>query len=116
MDRSEFMALLIGLQSILDDMDWNNGPRLKAMSVIPVKVAWYSDRESLVKSVNNEYGRKAQPDLWHWLGWYEQYFNVHGIHVKRETNPLQSLTDRLASEARIVIKDYDKLAQELQHI
>jgi len=115
-DRSEFVALLIGLRAILDEMCWTSDVRLKAMSVIPVKVLWYSDRESLVKSVNGEYGRKAQPDLWHLFAWYERYFQVHAVHVPRKTNSLQDVTDRMASEARIVIKDFDQLNQELQII
>lgn len=115
-DRTEFMALIHGLQSIMEEMKWTDKLRLRSMELIPIQVLWYSDRESLVKSVNREYGRKAQPDLWAWFDWFERHFKVFGVHVKRETNHLQNLTDRLASEARILIKDYDLLAQEQQHI
>lgn len=115
-DRAEFLALLHGLDSILEEMKWKDKMRLQSMTVIPIKVLWFSDRESLVKSVNKEYGRKAQPDLWSWFEWFERHFMIHGVHVKRETNHMQNMTDRLASEARILIKSYDQLAQELQHV
>ena len=110
-DRAEFLGLLNGLHGIFETMGWDNSARLKAMEHRRAEIVWISDRESLVRSVTGEYRRRTQPDLWAQFEWYEQYIDIRPLHVKRRSMPWQDIADILASEARVLIKDYDLLVQ-----
>lgn len=112
-DRMEFEALLMGLQSILDSMGWDKGPHFQMLEARQPTVVWYSDRESLVRSVSRNpetgepiYRRKNAPDLWRRFEYYEQYFRITAIHVGRKTLRWQDICDNLSSEARQLLKDY----------
>lgn len=104
-DRMEFVALLNALQHI----EAHHPEKLS--KAVRRRILWYCDREALVKSVNGEYKRKASKDLWHWFSYFEPYFNVSGVHLKRTTNPEHDKVDLLASDARTLIKDYMESVQ-----
>lgn len=114
-ERAEFEALLLGLQAILELTKMEGGAGIKHLERVPFRVRWMSDRESLVLSVKRKpdgttfYRRKASPDLWARFEWYEKLFVIDPHHVKRETNPHHNIVDRLASDARVLIKDYMEL-------
>jgi ribonuclease HI len=114
-ERAEFEALLLGLQSILEKLKLENAAGYARLERTPMRVFWLSDRESLVLSVKKNpdgstvYRRKASPDLWARFAWYEKYFDVTPRHAKRESNPHHNLVDRLASDARVLVKDYMEL-------
>jgi len=95
--RAEFEGLLSGLQSILE----YNGKLQDRPTV-----AWYSDRESLVLAVHGFYRRKAEPDLWARFQYYETLFSITPLFVPRSTDPLHDVVDRMASEGRIMMKEY----------
>jgi hypothetical protein len=114
-ERAEFSALLLGLQSILEAAGLDNRSGLDPLERCPLRVLWISDRESLVLSVTRRpdgstvYRRKASPDLWAHFEWYEKYFAITPRFSKRETNLYHNVVDRLASDARVLIKDYMEL-------
>lgn len=116
-DRMEFEALLMGLQSILDSMGWTKGNHLRMLESTQPKVVWYSDRESLVRSVMRDehgetvYGRKNAPDLWCRFEFYERLFRITPIHIPRATIQWQDVCDELSSEARQLLKDYYLIKQ-----
>lgn len=111
-DRAEFLGLLFGLHGLFEEMEWNSSLKLRALENHPALVVWFSDRESLVKSVAGEYRRRTQPDLWKQLEWYEQYLDLRPVHVHRDTVPWQNAADMLASESRVLIKDYALSVQD----
>ena len=111
-DRAEFLGLLHGLHGIFETMCWDNSSRLKALVHRRAEIVWISDRESLVRSVTGEYRRRTQPDLWAQFEWYEQYIDIRPCHVKRNSVPWQDVADILASESRVLIKEYDQLVQD----
>ena len=111
-DRSEFLALLHGLHGILETMEWNTSGTLKALSFRRPTIVWLSDRESLVMAVEGSYRRRNQPDLWPQLEWYEQHMDIRPCHVKRNTIGWQNIADVLASESRVLIKEYDQLVSQ----
>jgi ribonuclease HI len=112
-ERSEFEALLYGLESIMTENGWYNGCSLNNLSILRPKVLWITDRESLALSVKinpstgqSYYKRKASPDLWARFEWFEERFEIDAQHIKRMTSPMQNLADRLASEMRTLTKNY----------
>jgi hypothetical protein len=111
-DRAEFQALLMGLQTILDEMDWNDELSLERLRRRPATVYWMCDRESLVKSVRRaengepEYKRRIGKHLWAQFDFYEPLFHITAVWVKRDTNSFHSVADRVASENRILLRDY----------
>lgn len=113
-DRAEFEAMLNGLQSIMDAMSWTKPIKLEQLrnQLIKPSVYWVSDRESLVLSVYRDstgktvYKRRSQPDLWKRFEFYEEHLQVTPIYVPRDTDDKHNLCDRLASEARVLMKDY----------
>lgn len=116
-ERAEFEALLMGLQSILEQAKLESSSSLSRLETSPLHVLWLSDRESLVLSVTRKpdgtpvYRRKASPDLWARFAWYEKIFKITARHVKRETNAHHDIVDRLASDARVLIKDYMEMPE-----
>lgn len=127
-DRAEFEGLLNGLQSIVDMMQWSPAADYSALTQRPKKlsVAWFTDRESLALSVWRQadgttvYQRKKQGDLWARFEYYEKIFHVIPYLIARNSTPSHEYVDRLASEARILIKEYmeilktEKLNADLQ--
>ena len=110
-ERMEFEALLIGLQSIIDVCSWDSNELTRVRFAKPT-VLWTSDRESLVLAVKRDehgkpiYSRRSTPDLWCRFDWYEHIFTIVTNQVKRDTNPYHCITDRLAGDARTFSKSY----------
>jgi hypothetical protein len=113
-DRAEFEALLAGLQSILECMGWDDTAELKALKFKPKKpsVCWFTDRESLVLSIwrdedgNTIYKRRKQGDLWARFEYYEGLFDITPMLIPRNSMDEHAFVDRLASEARLLVKEY----------
>ncbi len=112
-DRAEFEGVLLGLHTILNVMGIENVPQHRMLQAEPMTVLVISDREDLVGSMSGEnfnskppYERRANKDLWARFAWYEQYFQIIAAHRERNTNPLQGASDRLASEVRVMMKNY----------
>lgn len=114
-ERAEFEALLMGCQSILEAGGFDDHNGRERLKRAPLRVKWFSDRESLVQSVTRGpdgvplYRRKASPDLWARFSFYEQLFEFIPVFVPRETSEFHSICDRFASDARALIKDYMEL-------
>ena len=113
--RAEFEALLNGLQSILDLKGWGSIEEKRKLdqSAFKPTVYWYSDCESLVLSVYVDektkepaFRRRLNGDLWCRFSFYETAFSITPIHIDRNSMPEQALTDRLAGDSRILIKEY----------
>lgn len=115
--RAEFTAVLNGLHSILDVNGWDNESLLESRFLgNRMKVHIVSDRADLVGSINRVYRRGSNSDLWAQYEWYERYMEITAEHVKRETNPTQSLVDKTASLMRLVLKDFVESEQEHKHM
>lgn len=107
--RQEFTALLHGLELIFEIMDWGREKNAARGSVTGLTIGWYCDREDLVKSVDQRrtgYKRRATPDLWRRLEYFEQYVRIIPIKVPRNTLAFQHLADIIAGENRQFVKGY----------
>jgi hypothetical protein len=113
--RAEFEALLNGLQSILDSKGWDSLAEKKRLdqSIIKPTVCWFGDCESLVLSVYIDdttkepmFRRRLNGDLWHRFSYYETAFNITPMYIERNSMVEHALTDRLAGEGRILLKEY----------
>lgn len=110
-ERMEFTGLLEGLQSILDTGGYNKSAGHAELAVRRPHIAWFTDRESLALSCWMPdgvpfYRRKSCPDLWARYEWYEQFFTIIPIWCGRTTHAAQDVSDKLASEARVLVKDW----------
>ncbi len=114
-ERAEFEALLLGLQTIMTAMKWETPFHCNQLERIPATVKWISDRESLVKAVQRDaegnpiYSRRSTPDLWARFAYYERLFRIEACFTKRETNTYHNIVDRFSSDARVLVKDYYEL-------
>lgn len=103
-DRAEMMALQEGLEGILRIEE--SLPRFR-LAGRRIQVMWFSDRESLVKSVKGEYGRNSSKDLWARFAHYETKFEIDAHWVERETDyPEFQACDLHASTQRVILKNY----------
>jgi hypothetical protein len=105
-EAAEFLALLNGLGSIVEAT--GNTRKLEAQQPV---VHWMTDRESLALAVWREngqpvYKRKSTPELWAMFAYYEPLFTIVPLFTPRATLPLHDRVDKVASECRIIIKDY----------
>lgn len=115
--RAEFLAVLSGLHSILEENGWETESVLDSrFQGDRLKVHIVSDRADLVGSINGYYRRKSNPDLWQQLAWYERYIDLTAEHVKRETHNVQSIADKTASLMRLVIKDFVEAQNEFNQM
>lgn len=113
-DRAEFEALLMGLQSIIECMEWGEESEIKSLKFHPKKktVCWFTDRESLVLAIWRDedghpiYKRRKQGDLWARFEFYEQLFDITPILIERNSLEEHEYVDRLASESRLLVKEY----------
>ena len=105
-DRAEFGGFLHGLRTIMEVMEWTSGAQIKKLKVIKPTVTWHCDRQSLVGSVEKPAERHAQGDLWAQYAWYEELFDVTALFIPRKTNANHDIVDTLASEVRMVMKNY----------
>ena len=92
--RQEHLALLLGLEYI-NTTDSFTGKTIK----------WYSDCEALVRSVNREYGRNSNKDLWHQFAYYENDYDIQGEHISRDDDRMTQ-ADIHASSVRQILKEY----------
>lgn len=114
--RAEFTAILTALHSIIDTLKWDNDFALKALERKRATVIVTSDREDLVGSINRVFKREKNRDLWVQFEWYEKYFDICAVHVKRDTHPTHNIVDAIASEMRIVLIDFFNTQREVKHI
>lgn len=109
-ERMEFEALLLGLQSIIQLKKWSDA-ELAELAKTPPEVFWLSDRESLVLGVrrgengDSIYARRSAPDLWHRFSFYEQLFSINAFYAGRNQISDQALADQLAGEARALFQE-----------
>lgn len=115
-DRAEFMAVLSGLWSIVDTMGWDRTKYILTLKEEQPSILVYTDREDLAGSINGVFRRHRNQDLWNQFIWFESHFNIKAKHVKRETVSVQSSADKIASEMRIVLKEFINVQTELNHI
>ena len=114
-ERTEFEALMMGCQSVLDATNQNDFAGYERLRKDPMVIQWFSDRESLVLSVSRDaegqpvYRRKASPDLWARFAFYEELFEFIPVFVPRATHEFHTIVDHFASDARWMIKDYMEL-------
>lgn len=105
--RAEFLAILTGLHTIVELMEYEaSTQRLLDLEMIRPTVHILSDREDLVKSINGEYNRNKNLDLWAQFSWYEQHFDITAEHSRRNVTPAQVQVDTIASTLRLVLIDY----------
>lgn len=114
--RAEMLGMLSALWAIMDTMHWDHKKYHLALERDKPKVLIVTDREDMAGGVNGVYKRRRNPDLWAQFEWFENHFRIDAKHVKRETNKTQSIADKLASEARLVLKDFYKSQEETKHI
>lgn len=108
-DRAEMMGLLEGLEGILRIEE--SLPKFRIANR-RLQVTWFSDRESLVKSVKGEYGRNSSKDLWARFAYYETKFEIDARWVERETDyPEFQACDLHASTQRAILKSYTESIQ-----
>ena len=113
--RAEFDALLNGLQAALEMRDWNTPAdklRLDQSRVKP-SICWFGDSESLMLATYIDehtgkpaFQRRLNGDLWYRYAYYETAFHITPIHIPRNSMPEHALADRLAGEARLLLKEY----------
>lgn len=102
--RAEMSGLLEGVELIRQMVGKMPQYNLAGQKVT---VEWFSDREDLVKSVKNEYGRKSSPDLWARFENYEREMTVFPTWVSRDSGiPEMLACDMHASTLRCIVKDY----------
>lgn len=116
-DRAEFEALLSGLQTIVDFHKLDIDRDFESFRQNRPGLLWTSDRQSLVGSVQRDADgnpvnrRRKMLDLWARFAFYEPLFSIHARYIPRESNPYQSITDVMASDGRVLIKNFMELPE-----
>lgn len=113
--RAELTAILEGLNRVFVYMEMLNkklSPKRKRKPTILI----ISDREDLVGMINHVSSTTKHGDLWARYAWYASLFDIEAKWVKRETNVMHSLSDKLASGFRLVIVDYVQTQESVDHI
>jgi len=111
-ERAEFEGLLAGLASVTEREIRINGKNSLRFRRRKLAVRWVTDRESLALSAWRKpdggtlYGRESCPDLWARFGYYEEFIELVPVFSKRMTDETHNIADRLASEARILCKEW----------
>lgn len=105
-DRAELQAVLSSFQAIMIEHNWLNKDGLMYLQAAGKRIQVVSDREALVGGINGVFKHNTNPDLWVQFDWYARLFDISARHVKRETHFVHNIADALASEMRIVIKDF----------
>ena len=102
-------------------MEWNSHLWKGLLEARRCTVFWLSDRESLVGSVCRDdktgqpiYRRRNCPDLWARFAYYENLFDVQGVHRERNTHPFQKIADGISSECRTMMKNYFAILEQEQ--
>lgn len=119
--RAEFEAFLNGLQSIMDLNKWTTPDEKLKLDKRRIKptVCWFGDCESLMlssyvdeKTKEPVFRRRMNGDLWYRYSYYETAFTITPIHIERNSMPEHALTDRLAGEGRLLLKEYLETLQK----
>lgn len=95
--RMEFLAMLDGLEIILEDF---TKEAMRKPHEDEIMAYWFSDREDLVKSVNGEYKRKVNQDLWARFDYYNSFIKIKAQFVPRATHKLNIICDKVAGTMR----------------
>lgn len=114
--RAEFMAILNALHAIVDKCGYEHASQLELLKQNKPRVFILSDRMDLVGSLLGMYKRRTNLDLWAQFAWYTQYFAFTAAHITRDTFPLHKSADALASELRLVLKDFADTQTDVKNI
>lgn len=101
-NRAELTAAIVGLRRCYQTLK-SRGLLSKDMKRT---VLWLGDRQNLIDAVANTGSRKADGDLWNTFAYYEQYFKVTAVHVKRDVGGIHAILDRVSSEIRHGMREY----------
>jgi hypothetical protein len=107
-NRSEMMALLVGLQVIGEFsgiLDAGRRKQLTECSAMRPVVLWYTDRQNVARSITppegqRPYRRDVDADLWAQIAWWELWFKIRAVHVPRNTVGAQKECDRVSGVLR----------------
>ena len=113
--RAELTAILEGLHRVHVYFEMVKR-KLSTTSKKKPTILIISDREDLVGVINGLYDSNKHGDLWARYAWYSDRFDIEAKWIKRETNMLHSLSDRLASGFRLVMADYIQSQESVDHI
>lgn len=100
--RAEVSALLLGLRRASLILQHTSA----SLQGITRTVRWYCDREAAVTAVNSKSSRKAEPDLFAQLEYYEKTFKVYAVFEPRETEGAHQKVDRFCHEFRNMVRDW----------
>jgi hypothetical protein len=110
------MAILNALHAIVDKCGYEHASQLELLKQNKPRVFILSDRMDLVGSMLGMYKRRTNLDLWAQFAWYTQYFACAAAHITRDTFPLHKSADALASELRLVLKDFADTQTDVKNI
>lgn len=113
--RAELTAILEGLHRLVSFFQ-DSHKKLSPKTTPKPTVLVVSDREDLVGAINHVFKPTTNGDLWARFNWYARIFEIEAKWVKRETNVMQSLSDKLASGFRLVLSDYIEAQTSVDHI
>jgi len=120
-EAAEFYGLLFGLGAVYEthttpDKGQSYKELMYRLERKRPTIHWITDRESLALAVfkhpengNPVYRRSSTPHLWAWFEFFEPFFRIIPLFYGRNTDPLQAYTDEIASELRLLVKDYHGL-------
>lgn len=112
--RAEFTAILNGLHSILTET--KEYSKLQNLEVKKPTVLVITDRQDLAGCICGAFAKKSNGDLWARYSWYLNYFNITAVHIDRETNSMQSIADKAASNMYQVLKEFYQIQTESNNI
>jgi hypothetical protein len=111
------MAILLALRSIVDHCDMEHSSKLELMQLQKPRVYILSDRQDLVGCIMiPTWSRKKNRDLWASFNWFSRYFDIKAAHIPRDTLHIHKQVDAIASNMRIVLKDFEKSQLESGNI
>ena len=113
--RAELTAILEGLYRVYVYFEMIKR-KLSTKTKKKPTILIVSDREDLVGVINKLYTSNKHGDLWARYEWYSALFDIEAKWIKRETNMMHSLSDRLASGFRLVMSDYIQSQESVDHI
>lgn len=113
--RAELTAILEGLQRVYVYFE-GIGKTLSIKAKRKPTILIVSDREDLVGVINSVYSSSKHGDLWARYAWYASIFDIEAKWIKRETNVMHKLSDRLSSGFRLVVADYITAQESVDHI
>lgn len=73
-------------------------------TIPPLKLAFVSDNQTIVRCGRREYARSKNGGLWASIDWYEQYFAIDWFWIPRCSTEIHKNCDRLANVARVALE------------